>query len=159
MARPDPRRVRAGLGAAPAHASRAWVLRKYTFDPERWKPSYLNPLFDHATRRDEFWGAKLVASLSDRDVQIAAHAGGWSDPRAEALLADILAERRRRIARVYFDWRRIDPVDRFVIEGSTLRFDDLAVTSGVVDPPAARYRHRGSGEEWTSTAAPRVPLD
>jgi hypothetical protein len=129
------------------------------FDPERWKTSYLNPLFDHATRRDEFWGAKLVASLSDRDLQVAAHAGEWSDPRAEALLADILAERRHRIARAYFDWRRIDPVDHFVVEGSTLRFDDLAVASGVVDASVARYRHRGRNGGWTASDAPRVPLD
>jgi hypothetical protein len=128
------------------------------FDPERWKPSYLNPLFDHATWRDEFWGAKHVASLTDRDLQIAAHAGEWSDPRAEALLAEILAERRRRIARAYFDWQHIDPVDHFVVDGSTLRFDDLAVTSGVVDASAARYRHREPSGHWTTEATPDVPV-
>ncbi|HSD11912.1 MAG TPA: hypothetical protein VLF14_13040 [Candidatus Binatia bacterium] len=129
------------------------------FDPERWKTSYLNPLFDHATRRDEFWGAKVVTSLTDGDLRIAAHAGQWSDPRAETLLVEILAERRRRIARAYFDWRHIDPVDQFVVEGSTLRFDDLAVVGGVVDASVARYRHRAPNGEWIVGAEPRASLD
>jgi hypothetical protein len=128
------------------------------FDPEQWKTSYLNPLFDHATRRDEFWGAKLVTSLTDGDLRIAAHTGEWSDPHAEGLLVKILAERRQRIARAYFDWRRIAPVDHFVVEGSSLRFDDLAVASGAVDASVARYRYRAPGGAWIVGSEPRASL-
>lgn len=128
------------------------------FDPEGWKPSYLNPDFDRATLRDSFWGAKLVASLTDADLRVIVHTGHWSDPRVEDLLTAILVERRQRIARVYFDWLRINPIDRFIVQGSSLRFDDLAVSSGVVDASVTRYRYRFERGAWSSTQAPIVPL-
>jgi hypothetical protein len=129
------------------------------FDPEEWKPTYLNPIFDRATLRDRFWGAKLVTSLSERDLRIVSRAGGWSDPHVADLLADILIERRRRIARAYFDWRVINPLDRFSVRDSVLGFEDLAVASGVVDGSVARYRFRTNGSEWATSDSPRVPLE
>jgi hypothetical protein len=129
-----------------------------TFDPPGWKTTYLNPVFDHATVRDSFWGAKLVASLTDEDLRVVAHTGQWSDRRVEELLTAILADRRSRIARTYFDWLRINPIDRFVTDGSTLRFDDLGVTSGVVEASVARYRLRAPRGEWAVSSEPRVPL-
>jgi len=66
--------------------------------------------------------------------------------------------KRQRIARVYFDWLRINPIDRFIVQGSSLRFDDLAVSSGVVDASVARYRYRFERGAWSSTQAPIVPL-
>jgi hypothetical protein len=128
------------------------------FDPESWKPSYLNPLFDHATVRDRFWGAKLVASLTNGDLRTIAHAGGWSDPDVEELLTRILIARRNRIARAYFDARRINPVDHFAVEGATLRFEDLAIASRIVTEASTRYRYRTPGADWTVAAAPRVPI-
>lgn len=128
------------------------------FDPERWRPSYLNPDFDRATLRDSFWGARLVTSLRDQDLQVIARAGAWSDPRVADLLSTILAERRDRIAQTYFDWRRIDPISEPLVEGSTLTFRDLGVEAGVVDPSAARYRHRFGGEDWVPDPGPLVTL-
>jgi hypothetical protein len=128
------------------------------FDPEKWRPTYLNPLFDHTTRRDSFWGAKLVTSLRDRDLRTISLAGGWTDPHVADLLTAILGERRDRIARAYFDWRRIDPVAVPEVRGSTLTFEDLAVESGVVDESAARYRHRTPGAEWVLDSGPSVAL-
>jgi len=129
------------------------------FDPERWRPSYLNPAFDRATLRDSFWGAKLVASLRDDDLRVIARAGAWSDPHVADLLSRILAERRDRIAQAYFDWRRIDPIDVPVVRGSTLTFRDLAIEAGVVDASAARYRHRPHGGDWLLESDPVVPLE
>ena len=129
------------------------------FDPEQWKPTYLNPIFDRATLRDRFWGAKLVASLSEEDLRIVSHAGGWSDPHVADLLAGILIERRRRIARAYFDWRRINPLDRFSVHDSVLSFEDLAVASGVVEASVARYRFRSAESDWMTSASPRVPVE
>jgi hypothetical protein len=128
------------------------------FDPQRWRPTYLNPLFDHATWRDSFWGAKLVTSLRDEDLGITSRAGAWSDPHVADLLRAILAERRDRIARVYFDWRRIDPIGVPEVRGSTLTFQDLAVGAGIVDASAARYRHRFHGGKWVLDSGPAVAL-
>ena len=128
------------------------------FDPERWKPTYLNPVFDRATLRDRFWGAKLVAALSEGDLHIVSRAGRWSDPRVAEILANVLIERRKKIARTYFDWLRINPLDRFEVAGSELRFEDLAVMSGIVDASVARYRFRTT-TDWTTSASARIPLD
>jgi hypothetical protein len=128
------------------------------FDPERWRPSYLNPLFDHATLRDSFWGAQLVTSLRDQDLRIISRAGGWSDPHVADLLSEILVERRDRIARAYFDWRRIDPIGVPDVRGSTLTFRDLAVEAGIVEASAARYRHRVRGGDWVLDSGPVVTL-
>jgi hypothetical protein len=128
------------------------------FDPEGWKPSYLNPVLDRATLRDTFWGAKLVASLSDADLRVMVQTAQWSDPRVDELLTAALVDRRQRIARAYFNWLRINPIDRFEVHGSTLRFDDLAVSSGVVDASVARYRFRAPRGEWVVVSEPRVPL-
>jgi len=145
----------------------AWVSLRLThpalgyfessiFDPEAWKPSYRNPAFAQATRRDAFWGAKLVTSLRDEDLRGAVHTGGWSDPKAESMLTDILIERRRRIARAYFHWLHVNPADRFTVRGATLEFEDLTVANGVIDASAARYRYR-SDDAWTTVEAPRMP--
>ena len=129
------------------------------FDPERWRPSYLNPAFDRATLRDSFWGAQLVASLRDEDLRIISRAGAWSDPHVADLLTAIFADRRNRIARTYFDWRRINPISEPIVRDSTLTFRDLAVESGIVDASAARYQHRSRGQDWVIDSGPAVTLD
>jgi hypothetical protein len=126
------------------------------FDPDGWKPSYRNLVFARATARDLFWGAKLVTALDAEDLRAAVRAGAWSDPRAEELLYGILAERRRRIARAYFDPVRINPADRWDVRGSELAFEDLAVAAGVVDSSVVRFRCRsGAAGPWTVTSEPR----
>ena len=129
------------------------------FDPEAWRTSYRNLIFDQATVRDGFWGAKLVTSLSDTDLRIAVKAGAWSDPRAEELLFQILAERRRRIARVYFDPAHINPIDRFTVRGDELEFADLAVVAGVVDPSAVRFRCGRPDQSSIVVSEPRCPIE
>jgi hypothetical protein len=123
-----------------------------TFEPEAWRPTYPNPLFDAATVRDRFWGAKLVSAFTDADLAVVARAGEWSDPRAAVILADLLRERQRRIARAYFDWRRIAPLDDFALDAhGRLGFRDLAVESGVAARADARYRLRTGDGGWRPT--------
>jgi hypothetical protein len=70
----------------------------------------------------------------------------------------VLRERRRRIAELYFDTRRLNPVDRIAVDHGDLVFRDLGVASGVIDAARARYALRAdNGEEAESTAA-RFPL-
>ncbi len=122
------------------------------FDPEAWRTTYPNPLFDAATVRDGFWGAKLVSAFSDADLAVLTRAGEWSDPRAAVILAERLRERQRRIARVYFDWRRIAPLDDFGLDDRAgLHFRDLAVENGVAVREDARYRRRVTGGAWAPT--------
>ncbi|MGH7804941.1 MAG: hypothetical protein ACREQJ_11385 [Candidatus Binatia bacterium] len=128
------------------------------FDPSSWRTTYPNPLFDHATVRDDFWGAKLVTSFRREDLDVVARTGEWTDPHAAEVLAEILAERQKKIAALAFDARRINPIDRFEIDRDRLRFTDLAVASGVVDADRARYRYRPVGREWRDAREPMVPI-
>src|SRR5205085_9269740 len=89
---------------------------------------------------------------SDADLAVLARAGEWSDPRAAVILAELLRERQRRIARVYFDWHRIAPLDDFTLDArGRLGFRDLAVENGVAVPGDARYRRRMSLGSWEAT--------
>jgi hypothetical protein len=122
------------------------------FDPVAWRTTYPNPLFDAATIRDTFWGAKLVSTFTDADLTVVAGAGDWSDPRTTFVLADVLRGRQRAIARAYFDWRQINPIDGIAVDDrARLRFRDLAVDHGVVPAERARYRRRIAEGAWDET--------
>jgi hypothetical protein len=148
--------VRPAWASVPLAHPALGYLDAETFDPEEWVTSYPNPLFDQSTLRDSFWGAKLVASIRDQDLRAITAAGEWSDPATAAKLFEILRERQRKIARTYFDWRRINPVDGFAVETGELRYTDLAVESGVADAGSAQYRFRRPGTAWQTAKIPRA---
>ena len=128
------------------------------FDLDGWKPIYPAAPFEMATFRDQFWGARLVESLDESDLRAIVAAGEWSDPAAADVLLRVLRERQRMIARRYFDWRRINPLDELALDGEELRFRDLAVTAGVAQADAARYRLR-VGEQRSESAVPHLTVD
>jgi len=105
-------------------------LESEEFVPDEWRPSqYMEP-FRKMTLGDAYWGAKLVASFSDAQVDAAIDAAAYEDPRARAYLRKILLERRDKIARYWFE--RVAPLDFFEVSGDMLRFHDLAVDRGLV---------------------------
>jgi len=132
-------------------------FRADVFDPGEWVPTYPNPAFEKMTRRDAFWGAKIVMSFSDEDLRAIVETGRISNPEAEAHLIDLLKRRRDKIGRYWFE--RINPVDRFKVDaesGTTiagngehgsdphfqLRFEDLAVEGNLETAAARRYTVR-----------------
>jgi hypothetical protein len=129
-------------------------FRADVFKPGDWVPTYPNPAFEKMTRRDAFWGAKIVMSFTDEDLRAIVETARISNPAAEAHLLDVLRARRDKIGRYWFD--RINPLDRFAVEadapafagdgttspGPVLRFDDLAVTTGLAADSARRYSCR-----------------
>ena len=128
------------------------------FDPTSWRTTYPNPLFDHATVRDGFWGARLVHSFREEDLRVVTRTAEWSDPTAADVLARILHDRQRKIAEVFFDARRINPTDGFEVSRDRLHFRDLGVESGIVAKEDARYRHRRPGGPWNETTDPGAPI-
>ena len=138
--------------------------RSDVLKPGDWVPTYPNPAFEKMTRRDAFWGAKIVMGFSDEDLAAIVETAELSDPGAEAYLLKILRERRDEIGRYFFS--RINPIDRFQVEekGSDLRlrFEDLAVDGGLVEAAQSRYRYtiRHDGEEIATgiADAPSLPL-
>ena len=67
------------------------------FDPPRWRPTYPNPAFLRMTLRDAYWGAKIVTSFTDEDIDAIVHTGRYTDARAERYVADVLKARRDKI--------------------------------------------------------------
>ena len=150
--------------------------RADVFAPGEWVPTYPNPAFEKMTRRDAFWGAKIVMSFSDADLRAIVETAQISTPAAEAHLLEVLEARRDKIGRYWFD--RINPLDRFSVVapsavvagqgratpvGAQLRFDDLAVTGGLAAGETRRYTYQFvlDGEALgavRSVDSSRVPL-
>lgn len=155
-------------------------FRADVFDPAGWVPTYPNPAFEKMTLRDAFWGAKLVMSFTDEDLRAIVETGKLGSVEAEAYMLDVLEERRDATGRYWFS--RINPLDRFRVEGAAeapleasasaggaarqappvLRFDDLMVEGKLAPSGEAEYVYeiRHAGERLASGTAeePAVPL-
>lgn len=129
-------------------------IGRYTaegFHPAAYKTVFPNPAYENLTLRDAYWGARLVMSFSDEQIDAAVAAGQYSDPEAAAYLADALKQRRDIIGRYWFD--RMPPLDEFDWhEGSSeLAFQDLAVRTGLAKATDRVYSYRVLNRD-------RVPL-
>ena len=127
------------------------------FHPQKYKFIQPNPAFELLTDRDGFWGAKIVMSFSDEQIEAAVQQGQYSDPAAEAYLIKTIIERRDIVGRYWFD--RVNPLDRFVLGknaagGQELRFTDLAVAGKLyaLEDAAYRYSLKQNGETLLLTA-------
>jgi len=104
------------------------------FDPGSWTPGEPQVTFRAMTDRDAYWGAKIVASFSNAQIEAAVDAAHYDDPRARDFLIKSLIQRRDKIARYWF--QKVAPLDFFAVSGSCLRFHDLAVDLRLANPRA-----------------------
>jgi hypothetical protein len=111
------------------------------FDPGEFKFSVPNAAFENCTDKDGFWGAKIVMSFSDDQLEAAVGEGRYSDPAAAEYLVRIIGERRDKTGRYWFS--RVSPLDDFTLSrsegGYLLGFRDLSVEYGFVDPKETDY--------------------
>ncbi|HUF88516.1 MAG TPA: hypothetical protein VMR66_00890 [Gemmatimonadota bacterium] len=91
--------------------------------PADWRSNMINPAFINRTARDGYWGAKLVMSFTDAQLDAAVAAGQYSSPEAAAYLLRGLEQRRDATGRYWF--REVSPLDRPRVEGGAVVFDDL----------------------------------
>ena len=120
------------------------------FETEVWEPENFRSLQPHPAFRerndgDDYWGAKLVASFSDAQIAAAIDAAGYEDPRVKPALLALLITRRDKLVRYYFD--HIAPLDYFTLEGTTLKFRDLAVDRGLSAARSYEAEIDGAGED------------
>lgn len=120
------------------------------FDPEAWQPGYPNPAFGRMSDRDAAWMARIIARFSDEHVAAAVSQARLSK-RLEALLANLLIERRDKILKAYLE--RLSPLTRpRVLAASSsltrqpvrelaqqLCLDDLALASHLLEYSQRRY--------------------
>nr|MBC8276782.1 hypothetical protein [FCB group bacterium] len=114
------------------------------FEPDKFTFIFPNPAYDDLTDRDGFWGAKLVMSFTDEQLQAVVEKADYPDPEAAEYLLQTIIERRDKTGRYWFD--RVCPLDSFTIEqsreeGQSLDFKDIAVETGLESEDAAVYRY------------------
>jgi hypothetical protein len=109
------------------------------FEPEEWKPRVPVAALQRIRPDDELWAALRVMAVSDDLIRAAVKTGGYTDPAAEAMLADILIERRDKIGRVYF--AKLNPLARFTLsESGGLNFENKAVRAKLAEAPKKGYQ-------------------
>ena len=128
-----------------------------TFRPGGWVPDYPNPAFERCTNRDGYWGAKIVMAFGDDEIRAMVERGRYSDPGAAAELTRLLVERRDMIGRYWFG--RVNPLDRFEVEGGRLRFVDLAVEGGLVPRASRQWRYAVVDADGDQLVEPRTAAE
>ena len=109
------------------------------FDPAAWKPRVPSAALRQARADDGFWAARRVAAFSDDLISAMVKAAQYSNPGDERLLADVLIQRRDKIARHYLN--AINPLVAFALSpDGRLTFRNAAVDVGAATAPAAGYR-------------------
>jgi hypothetical protein len=108
------------------------------FDPMKWKPRVPVAALRHVRADDAFWAALRVMAFTDEQIRAAVSVGGFTDPAAEKLLADVLIERRNRIGQVYL--AAINPLTRFgLTDAGGLTFENPAVRAQFAKAPDKGY--------------------
>ncbi|MGE0812265.1 MAG: hypothetical protein AB7O28_00155 [Vicinamibacterales bacterium] len=124
------------------------------FEPRKWRPQ--TPTIAYMEMRDDdaFWAARRVAAFSDELIRAVVKAGQYSDPTAEKYLADVLIERRDKIAAEYLP--AVNPVvsPRLGVDGR-LTFANAAVDAGVARAPEG---YRAAWAVFDNTANTTRPI-
>jgi hypothetical protein len=113
------------------------------FNPGKTAMNIFNPAFSVRTNLDGYWGAKLVMSFTDEQLQIVVREGRLSDPAAEAYLWSVLKQRRNMTGKYWFS--RVNCLDYFTIHDlpdgvQELRFRDLGIEGEFWPAMETRYR-------------------
>jgi hypothetical protein len=108
------------------------------FDPPAWKPRVPTRALHYARDDDNFWAARRVAAFSDDMIRAIVKTGAYSNSGDERLLADVLMQRRDKIARHYLN--AVNPLVDFALStDGQLTFRNAAVDARVGVDPADGY--------------------
>ena len=131
---------------------RPWIKVKYPdlpaigrfeaayFTPERWKPEYPNAAFDNMRADDAFWAARRLVAFDDDLIRAAVKSGRFSDPEADAYLAQTLITRKNKILQHWLNGV-LPLVDFELSPEGVLTFSNVAVDAAAAQPPT-EYRVR-----------------
>jgi hypothetical protein len=110
------------------------------FTPERWRPEYRNAAFDNMRPDDAFWAARLLSALDDELIRAAVKSARFTDPEADAYLAQTLITRRDKVLQHWLNG--VLPLANFELANDgTLTFTNVAVDAHAAQA-ATEYRAR-----------------
>ncbi len=115
------------------------------FRPDRFRFNIPAQAYDNMTARDGLWGAKLVMSFTDDQIEAAVRGGRYSNQADKRYMARVLRERRDIIGRFYI--RDTSPIDSINVTSETdgsccISFVDLGIGWGFAKPSETTYRVR-----------------
>jgi len=118
-------------------------FRADIFHSRKYENIFPNQAFGNMTHEDGYWGAKLVMSFTDEQIEAAVAEGQYSDPEAADYILQTIIQRRDIVGRYWFS--KVNPLDRFEIRNTPdgqqeLYFVDLAVESGLESVNESEYR-------------------
>jgi hypothetical protein len=140
-----------------------------TFEPDGFRPLQPNTAFANTTKRDAYWGAKIVAGFRDEHIDAIVAKGGYREPGAAEYMSVVLKKNRDKIARYYFDL--VTPLDFFQSTGRSVVFQDLGMNYAVYPGTTPQYRVRcamvdtdrsakkATRSKWTPIPTTSVTLD
>jgi len=99
------------------------------FEPAGWRPEYPNPAFERCDSTDAFWAARQVAAITPEELRAVVETARYSNPETVDYMVSTLRERQEAIAAAYLDHG--GGIDRFRVQGGTLRFADLLERYGL----------------------------
>ena len=135
------------------------------FEPDKFDPITPNPAFEQMTYQDAYWGAKIVMSFTEDDLNALIDAGQYSNPKAKEYLLKTLKERQKKIGKYWFN--KVNPLDFPEIfhneQSIRITFYDLAVEFGLEENNAV-YRFQLLNNDNTeiatgSVSSPEILLD
>jgi hypothetical protein len=125
------------------------------FEPGEWTPNWPTAAWRLVTPADGYWGAKLAASFTDRQIRAAVDAGSLAPAQADTLAAILAVRRDLTVAHWY---GKVTPVEEPAVEavpsahaassgpsaGGAFRlgFRDLGLEEGLASPEGTVYRWR-----------------
>jgi hypothetical protein len=114
------------------------------FLPGKATTNYYIPAFMNMTDLDGYWGAKLVMSFSDEQLEAIVKEADYSNDAAAGYLLEKLILRRDITGRYWFS--RTNSLDRFRFRrlegmGWALHFEDLGLSSRLWTGKMTRYRY------------------
>lgn len=151
----------------------AWARAKYPnyksvgrfeyekFDAAKWTPEYYNPAFANMLPEDAFWAARQVMAFTDEQIRAIVKTGQYTDPRAEAWIAECLIKRRDKVGRTYLNV--VLPLDLFEVKDGRLSFVDVSAKHrlGENGPFAITWAEfdnaRGEAKELAGATGEAVP--
>jgi hypothetical protein len=116
-----------------------WLYPVDGWRPEEFRTGRKNPAHLRMTARDAYWGAKLVTSFSDLQLEALVDAAGYRGPSAQEV-SYALRVRRDRIGERFLAPLTAVERPRVSDDGRSLCFEDLALARGFL--PAGRTGHR-----------------